>query len=450
MSSNSPDDLSATNDKSTTPTTSFVSPFVALAGAVGSPVADHYGNPLGEQKALAAGRAIVDLSHRGVVTITGIDRLTWLDSLTSQSLARLAPGDSAETLLLDPTGRIEYAVRVLDDGETTWLLLERDEAAGFAAWLNRMRFMLRVEVLDRSDEYATIGTLGTLGTLTPVFASNPVGGETVADLTGSVAVAVDGAVAVAGSITLPAAAPAGVPLVWRDPWATGAAGGVQYAAVDAHPAPEWTYSETLVARADLAALAAAVAAGSTFSAAGTLALEALRIAAWRPRLAAEGDERSIPHELDWLRSAVHLNKGCYRGQETVAKVHNLGHPPRRLVMLHLDGSDAVLPQHNDPVVLASAVTSAPVTTPNNDPISATNSAANTAIPPVGHITSAAVHFELGPIALAVIKRSVDPAAELAVASQGIHVAAAQQVIVPTDAGAAANVPRLPRLGAVTR
>jgi tRNA-modifying protein YgfZ len=440
---------SSAEDLTATPTTPFVSPFLALVGAVGSPVAEHYGNPLGEQKALASGRAIVDLSHRGVITVSGIDRLTWLDSLTSQSLARLAPGDSAETLLLDPTGRIEYAARVLDDGETTWLLLERDEAAGFAAWLNRMRFMLRVEVLDRSDEFATIGTLA------PVFASSLVGGEPAAHVTGSVAVSV------AGSITLPAAAPGGVSLVWRDPWATGAAGGVQYAAVDAHPAPEWTYSETLVARVDIAALAETVAggaAGSIISAAGTLALEALRIAAWRPRLATEGDERSIPHELDWLRSAVHLNKGCYRGQETVAKVHNLGHPPRRLVMLHLDGSDAVLPERGDPVVLAAAVGARAVAA-NADLAAETAASANGSpgpanfpaeIPSVGHVTSSAVHFELGPIALAVIKRSVDPSAELAVASQGIHVAAAQQVIVPTDAGAAANVPRLPRLGAVTR
>ena len=165
-------------------------------------------------------------------------------------------------------------------------------------------------------------------------------------------------------------------------------------------------------------------------AAGTLALEALRIAAWRPRLSTEVDEKTIPHELDWLRSAVHLNKGCYRGQETVAKVHNLGHPPRRLVMLHLDGSEGVLPGPGDPVLLPSADDSAPTE--------------------VGRITSAAIHHELGPIALAVIKRNVDPAADLVVAADGAQVAAAQEVIVPTDAGAEANVPRLPRLGAVRR
>ena len=101
-------------------------------------------------------------------------------------------------------------------------------------------------------------------------------------------------------------------------------------------------------------------------AAGSLALEALRIAAWRPRAATEVDETTIPHELDWLRSAVHLTKGCYRGQETVAKVHNLGHPPRRLVMLHLDGSDGRAARPGDVVTSETSaigrVTARPSTT----------------------------------------------------------------------------------------
>ncbi|MBH0029324.1 hypothetical protein I6F53_20505, partial [Pseudoalteromonas sp. SWN29] len=163
---------------------------------------------------------------------------------------------------------------------------------------------------------------------------------------------------------------------------------------------------------------------SGFAAAGSLAVDALRIAAWRPGYSSEVDDRTIPHELDWMRSAVHLNKGCYRGQETVAKVHNLGHPPRRLVMLHLDGSEGALPEAGAEVKLGEKT--------------------------VGSVTASARHFELGPIALAVIKRGVNAAETLAVASDIGEIAAAQEVIVPTDAGAEANVPRLPRLGAVTR
>lgn len=353
-----------------------MSDFDTLPGAVGSPP-QHYGNPLGEQKALAAGEAVVDLSDRAVLTITGVDRLTWLDSLTSQSVAQLQPGESAETLLLDPTGRLEYDIRLLDDGVATWLLLEAAEAVGLHAWLERMRFMLRVEVADRTADFATLGTLGSPA-LTP-------------------------------------ASPNGVPLVWRDPWVSVQRGGHQYSLVVEHPGAGWTYSEILVDRSVLT---------TDLPAAGTLALEALRIAAWRPRLATEGDERTIPHELDWLRSAVHLTKGCYRGQETIAKVHNLGHPPRRLVLLHLDGSDGVLPLHGSPV-LSGAVE-------------------------VGRVTSSALHYELGPIALAVVKRSTDPVGDLTVVADGIEIAAAQEIIVPPSAGAEADIPRLPRLGAVRR
>jgi tRNA-modifying protein YgfZ len=377
-------------------------PFAHRPNAVGSPP-QHYGNPLGEQRALAAGSAIVDLSDRAVITVTGPDRLTWLDSLTSQSLAGLAAGASAETLLLDPTGRLEHAIRVIDDGVTAWLLVDGAEGAPLAAWLDRMRFMLRVEVADRSADYATFGTLAA-----PV------------------------AEALEAAAAIPAAAPNGVPLIWRDPWLDVAPGGHQYAHPAQHPAAGWTYAEVLVDRAD----AAAAASLADLPAAGTLALEALRIAAWRPRLSTEVDEKTIPHELDWLRSAVHLNKGCYRGQETVAKVHNLGHPPRRLVMLHLDGSEGVLPAPGDVVLLPGA--------PAADDASAPEPTE------VGRITSAAIHHELGPIALAVIKRNVDPSADLVVAADGAQVAAAQEVIVPTDAGAEANVPRLPRLGAVRR
>ena len=356
-----------------------VDPFTTRPGAVGSPPS-HYGAHVAEQRALAAGDAVVLLAERGVITITGPDRLTWLDSLMSQALAKLQPGESAEALLLDPQGRIEHVMRVLDDGETAWLLVDAAAAPALATWLDRMRFMLRVEVADRSADFATIGDLGS--------------GE------------------------LPhAVGAAGTPLQWRDPWPSVVVGGVQYAAAESHPAASFPWRETLIERERLGEF-------DGVPAAGTLAADALRIAAWRPGFAGEVDERSIPHELDWLRSAVHMNKGCYRGQETVAKVHNLGHPPRRLVMLHVDGSDSVLPEVGDPVVLEGQDAEAAI----------------------GRVTSAGTHHELGPIALAVVKRSVDPSATLHIIHDGVRLAAAQEVVVPPSAGATADVPRLPRLG----
>ena len=62
----------------------------------------------------------------------------------------------------------------------------------------------------------------------------------------------------------------------------------------------------------------------------------------------ETDHRTIPHEVGWIGPAVHLDKGCYRGQETVARVQNLGKPPRRLVLLHLAGESDELPAPGTP------------------------------------------------------------------------------------------------------
>ena len=380
----------------------MISTFLNRLGAVESAeaedagVAAHYGNAMSEQRALAAGTAIVDLSHRAVITVAGVDRRSWINSLSSQSVAQLAPGESTETLLLNMTGRIDYAVRLFDDGTDLWLLLEREQASGLLLWLASMQFALRVKLTDRSVEFATIGSLG--------------------------------------QPALPVAAPHGVPLIWRDPWMGVRPGGHQYAVATRHPAAGWTYSEMLVPRAALAGIV-----GSAIPVAGLLALEALRVAAWRPRFATEVDDKSIPHELDWLRTAVHLNKGGYRGQQTVAKVHNVGHPPRRLVMLYLDGSDFVLPSRGDCVVAPHGV--------GRDGVGWDSIAWDTlAGQPknVGLITSVAWHFELGLVALAVIKRGTDPASDLVVRSAIGDVPARQVVIVPPDAGAAAAV-TLPRL-----
>lgn len=324
-------------------------------------VAAHYGDPIREQRALAAGQAVADLSQRGVVTVSGTDRLSWLTTLSSQDVARLAPGDSAHLLLLNVQGRIEYDVGILDDGETAWLLVEAPEAAGLATWLASMKFMLRVEVADVSAQW------GVLAATAPL---------------------------------LQGAEPA--LKVWQDPWPSVAVGGFSYSVEEGHPGADRPWFEYLVPLAELAE----VTAGVTL--AGSLAVDALRIAAWQPRWGAETDEKTIPHELDLLRTAVHLSKGCYKGQETVARVHNLGHPPRRLVFLQLDGSQHTMPAAGSPVLLGDR--------------------------PIGVLTSVAQHYEMGPIGLAVVKRNTDAAAELTVSDGEEAYVAAQEMIVATDAG----------------
>ncbi|MBN9200571.1 MAG: aminomethyltransferase [Microbacterium sp. SCN 70-18] len=358
-------------------------PFSAVPGAViVDDVLQHVGSPLGEQRALVRGSALAPLGDRAVIAVEGEDRLSWLDSLTSQALARLTPGESTELLLLDPQGRIEHAAAVVDDGETAWLIVDRADAEGLLAWLLRMRFRLRVQPRSADAEVAVVG-----GAPDALARTSP-------------------------------ASPAGVPLIWRDPWPAITVGGYGYAAVDPHPGAERRWAEALVSLEELDRLAQDAASGA-LDLAGVVAADALRVAAWRPRWSGEVDERALPHESDWMRTAVHLSKGCYRGQETVAKVHNLGHPPRRMVALQLDGSESTLPERG-----------AAVRRDGDE---------------VGVVTSAARHFEEGPIALAVLRRGVPVDAALTVDVEDVRIAAAQEVIVPPDAGATANVPRITRL-----
>jgi folate-binding protein YgfZ len=327
------------------------SPLLATPGAVPAEgpdagVAAHYGDPVREQRAMTRAAGLVDRSHRGVVRVSGPDRLSWLHSLTTQHLEKLTAAATARALILSPNGHVEQELTLTDDGTAAWIHVEPGRAAPLVEFLDSMRFMLRVETADLTAGYAVLTVAG------------PSGAEAAAAAAGAAVAVTDGLV------------------------------GTDY----------------VVPRTELAAIAGEVGdRGARL--AGTWAYEALRIAAHEARFGLDTDHKTLPHEVGWITSAVHLSKGCYRGQETVARVHNLGHPPRRLVFLHLDGSADRLPGHGDPVELDGK--------------------------PVGFVGSAARHFELGPIALALVRRTVPVEATLLAGG----VAAAQEVIVPPDAGA---------------
>lgn len=317
---------------------------MSLPGAVpapqGSPdfgVAWHFGDPATEQQNLLAGRGSVDLSHRGVLRISGPDRLTWLNSISSQKVDQLAPGSSALNLILSPHGHVEFELHCVDDGESTWVIVEQNQLATLVPYLESMKFMNRVGILDETDSYAVL------------WEPTPQVDET------------------------------GLP-TWLVPsfFATGqmsetgqSKGGDPSRYVPDRPS-FFVGREVIIPRAQ--AEGRMKASGSP---AGTWALEALRVAAAVPRFGFETDHRTLPHEVGWLGSGVHLEKGCYRGQEAVARVHNLGKPPRRLVLLHLDGVDEQLPPHG-----------AAVTQSGQE---------------VGWVASTARHFEQGPIATAILK-----------------------------------------------
>ena len=283
----------------------------------------HFGEPVKEQRALEAGTAWADLSHLSVVAVSGDDRLKWLHDLTTQFLSDLEVGIWKSGMILDPQGHVEYQFNIVDDGTTSWLVLDPGYADTLVAYLTKMKFMLKVDVRDATSEFAVL----------------------------------------------------------RAPGATTELGG----------------PFALVPRNEVAEMAQTFNAVATQV--GMWALDAERVAAHRPRIGFETDHKSIPNELGVLNGAVHMNKGCYRGQETVAKIFNLGNPPRRLVMLHLDGSDVGFPATGTKV--------------ENDGVV------------VGFIGTVARHHELGTIALAMIKRNTPTDSTLSI--DGIP--ASQQVIV---------------------
>ena len=283
----------------------------------------HFGEPVKEQRALEAGTAWADLSHHNIVAVSGEDRLKWLHDLTTQFVSDLQPGVWMPNMILDAKGHVEFQFNLVDDGTTTFLVLDPGYSSQLIEYLTKMKFMLRVDVKDASDDFAVLRAPGKPTDIGGPFALVPRGEvEEMKKTFGGVATQV-----------------------------------------------------------------------------GTWALDAERVAAHRPRIGFETDHKSIPNEIGVLNGAVHMKKGCYRGQETVAKIYNLGNPPRRLVMLHLDGSDVGFPAVGTKI--------------ENDGIV------------VGFIGTVARHHELGTIALAVVKRNTPIEATLMVGG----VPAAQQVIV---------------------
>ena len=336
-------------------------------------VKKHYGNPMIEQRSLFEGESVCLLDPAGIISVSGLDRLNWLHSLLSQNLKNLKPGESAEALLLDPQGHIEQQIKIIDDGETTWLMVNQENTIALLDWLTKMVFRMKVELNNCSADFVLVGASQPNPELAFVANSHP--------------------------------------LIWKDQWPSVIGGGYRYSTREV----QYSWFEHIVEASRVDTVL------GELSLAGTMAADALRVAAGRPLALSEIDEKSLPHELDLLATAVHLSKGCYRGQESVAKVHNLGHPPRRLTFLHLDGSEHSLPDVGDEVRVSG-----------EEKI-------------IGKITSAAQHFEMGPIALAVISRSVAEDASLEVSSSGGLIAATQEVIVPRSAGKVIEVPKLPRL-----
>lgn len=326
-------------------------------------LAAHYGDPVREQRTLIGSVGLVDRSTRGVLAIPGEERLSWLHNLTSQHLTDLAAGQGSETLVLSPHGHIEHHAFVTEDGSTAWLDTEPGTAPALLEFLERMRFFTKVEPRDATAEWAVLSLVGP-------ETDQALGALGVAPPAAPDLVAVPPPKFRAGTVPArPTIRYEARPLPAYQGWARRGRLGV----------------DLLVPRERVSELAATLGV----PACGIWAYEAVRVAARIPRVGRDTDHRTLPAEVDLVGPAVHLEKGCYRGQETVSKVHHLGQAPRRLVLLHLDGmSTDRLPSPGTPVSGGDRS--------------------------VGFLGTAVRHAELGPIALAVVRRNLPDDAPLRV------------------------------------
>lgn len=399
---------------------------------------EHFGNPLREQALLAQGQAWAWLS-RDVVEVSGADRLSYLTTVSTQVLTDLEnDGQSRQVLFLDANGHILYAALAVaalvpDSGEQSVLLLvDAGCGEGLAQLLNSRRFMLRVQAQVRPD----LQVAGAIGDAVQKLAgvvenlvttwSDPWPGITPGGSTYFTGTRHPGANYRAGGVVVALEAGQTAPDQSAAPGqAAGpsqAPGPSQAAASSQEAAPG---QEHALAPSQAPAAGELIQAGD-LTQVGELAWEALRIEAGLPRWAREVDARAIPNELDWLRTGVHLNKGCYPGQETIARTVNLGRPPRRLVQLQLAGWQGQLPEVGARVYL-----------PAGD---------NPAGKVVGAITSVARHWELGNIALALVRRGVPAQAELAVDLEAGYESASQELLVDPAGKAEASPSQRPGLG----
>ncbi len=370
------------------------SPLLQLPGAVPAPdehldsdVAWHFGDPFAEQRSATRASVVVDRSHRQVIAVHGEERLSWLHLVLSQHMSDLPEGQGTEALVLDSHGHIDAHMLVAHREGVVYLDSEAGAQATSALpnigvdgkqslleYLEAMRFWSKVEPRDATAEFALLTVVGP---------------EAAAQLSTS------GLVANADDLS--------------EPYAV--AGLADGAGLVRHVPFGGLFTADLLVPRDAVADYWMRLTGAGARPAGSMAYEALRVEALRPRVGLDTDDRTIPHEVGWIHTAAHVAKGCYRGQETVAKVHNVGKPPRRMVLLHLDGSVEVQPETGDPVWHGERR--------------------------VGRVGSVVQHHELGPVALALLKRSAPVDVELLAGDREQERAVAAAVdpdSVPSDTG----------------
>ncbi len=269
----------------------------------------HYGDPAAEHRAVRSGVGLADLSHRGKLRVTGEDRVKWLQSVISNDILPLAPGQGLYSSFLTHKGKMLTYFRVyalpeslmLEDvgeiGETTFQTLRKFLLYGTKAKLENCaetRGLLLVSGPKAGDLVKTAFGADVTGLKPLAFLTQQVGGQEIllirTEETGETDI----------EILLPAD---GLTSVWERLWEAGGPMGLK-----------------------------------PF---GTSARESLRIEAGLPVAGLDLTEEIVPPEANLEGKAFSLSKGCYPGQEVVARMDTYGSVRRRLVGLTM--SKPVLP-----------------------------------------------------------------------------------------------------------
>jgi folate-binding protein YgfZ len=284
---------------------------------------------------MSALTCVVDRPDLASVALSGADVLRYLHAVCTQHTLELAPGDATEALLLSPKGKIEFAFRlaVLDGGA----LLDTEAAAAPALAERLARFVFRYDVTVGQPAAGAASLLGPGAEAALTAAGLPGPGP--------------GQAGVAASDLVVHRTTVGLDLI--GPGAPEAAAGLERAGAERAPAERW---------------------------------ELARVAGGLPRAGHELTDDVLAEEAGLLGSHVHLDKGCYPGQETVARVHNLGQVQRRLAGLRFQP-----PANGGPRALPA---------PRTDLVTDDGRRA-------GQLRSVVDHPELGPIGLAYVRRVVD-------------------------------------------
>jgi folate-binding Fe-S cluster repair protein YgfZ len=318
--------------------------------------ARHYGAPLVEQMRRDEGvPGLVDGWDHVALLVSGAEAPGWINGFISQKTDAMPVGTATSSLLLDAQGRVEQVFGVATPADDVLLLdVPADHAAALESFLTKMIFWADVTVT--CPELTRLRVLGTLPDATEVPAGHAGTGDN-----------------------------SPVPAAPAEFWTTGTLGGLPFTDL-------WVPRDGVTDVWDRL-----VAAGAEPT--GGLAEDALRLRDRWPLIGVDTDERLIPHEVPAFigegidgathladaaegptASAVHLNKGCYRGQETVSRVQNLGRPPRMLVELQLDGSLNRVPEVGADITAGGRT--------------------------VGRIGRTVQDADFGPVALALVKRQV--------------------------------------------